>query len=405
MRESIIRYKRIGKISVDTIAIISLWIAIVPIYYFPTRVWLGMKIFGELICGLYILLNVKKTVTNKMLFVVIYSSTIFFSALINKNSMYAGNFLIACLYAALVFEIFAVFEIVSSRKSTVNIAKSSLIILFPYWILTFISVILQGSSNFSGTNAFFVGNKFNAIYLTVLVAFLLGIVCQKNSKKEIRFKLGYWIFYVVAIFMALYTTAYTGFAMLLVVLVLYLINNVLVPHKVIPMSFARLDTWLLKPFIIIACVILSGVVVIFANAFISIPRVTAFLSAIGKTNTMNSRLIIYTYLKNIIESKPLFGYGYDTSVVTLTYAENAQNGLMKVIIEGGFVGAIVFILVVYSRVKRSKKASYTIKNNWILYWIFAYIISAIIEITYNVQFLSILALYAVQCRENLEYDL
>ena len=78
---------------------------------------------------------------------------------------------------------------------------------------------------------------------------------------------------------------------------------------------------------------------------------------------------------------------------------------MKVIIEGGFVGAIVFILVVYSRVKGSKKASYTIKNNWILYWIFAYIISAIIEITYNVQFLSILALYAVQCRENLEYNL
>ena len=379
-----------GKVRISNLIIVFLIIALMPIYSFGWG-WVNFsRNITLILCGIYTLIHWKDIRWNNMLPVIGYIVVICLSSYINKEQLNVAGLL---RHVMLIFEIVAIPEIISRRKSVAYVTKTALYLLLIYWIISVILSFYIGVVPYGSGDVYFVGNKFNVAYLCVMVILLYGIneleVFKKTKSRAILY-----LIWGVSIIACVRINAYTGVVMMSISLAWFLIHYV-------KLNFIKTNQhWNIihSPCFLLILVILSGAIVAIIAGIFSIPLISNIVSTINKTGTINSRLMIYSYLGEIIRSKPLLGYGFNTDIVKVTYAENAQNGLMKIIIENGLVGAFFFLEMVWSRLKYSKSVK-GMTCDWILIWIVAYIVSAVIEITYSYHFIFILELFFLQCIE------
>ena len=98
---------------------------------------------------------------------------------------------------------------------------------------------------------------------------------------------------------------------------------------------------------------------------------------------MTGRLEIYNdYLLNIIRSRFWFGYGYGNSMMknmTGLYA-NAQNGLLEIMVNMGFLSVVSLIVTVFWSFKNTLK---TDKSFYISIIVYGMIIASIFEVALN----------------------
>ena len=155
---------------------------------------------------------------------------------------------------------------------------------------------------------------------------------------------------------------------------------------------------------IILLIIFATVIILKFDNIISSPVVSKFLSDIGETGTIKSRGIIYTYLPDIIKQKMWLGYGFNSNIVAETFAGNAQNALLHIIVQFGIIGAGVFIIMTASSVKFAVKDKGTDLRP-IIYYIIVFILAGIIEITFGFYFYFLLSLLMItgeiQNKENI----
>lgn len=111
-----------------------------------------------------------------------------------------------------------------------------------------------------------------------------------------------------------------------------------------------------KPLIVTISVVASGLVAIILEAIMNIPTIGAYLASIGKTGNILSRTLIYKNLAEIIERKPLIGYGYGSAIVSRYFGPNAQNGLAQVMIYTGILGTFLMLLITFYCCKAGGKA-------------------------------------------------
>lgn len=345
-------------------------------------------LFCILVCGIFSCLNIKSVLKTKCWGIVSFLTIVMISAFINhypdnmngiRNTLF---FVFSVLFATLSI------TVICKRRGIISVSKIVFQILFVLCIINTVSVILVGPGDYAGSNVYFIGNKFNTVYLNILLLFFR--VISSGRLDSIHEKLKITLLWLFAFIEALFVTGYTGLIMLIVIAVMYLFN-----YKFIGATYLKgFRRVIKKPCFIICLVIISGMVAFALEAIMQLGIIKNLLNYIGKSQTMGSRLIIYTYLWKIILGKPWLGYGYDTNIVTTTYAANAQNGLLKIIIENGFIGCVAFLILVRSLISKSQSVK-NAKEWYALFTIYAFIVSSIVEINYSSYFILILVMFSL----------
>lgn len=152
---------------------------------------------------------------------------------------------------------------------------------------------------------------------------------------------------------------------------------------------------LYKPSILILSIIMSSLFAIFVDIILSLPFFQSILVALGESPSLTGRTVIYANILDIILQRPLLGYGNANNssyVFYYTGIGNAQNGLLADIVDWGFIGTILFIILITIVTKMciNKEVGY-----YILCFIYMYIVTAMVEITMGGKFIVALSILLV----------
>ena len=360
------------------------------------NVWVLVELAGVILCLAFTFTNIKYLKKSALLLVVLFAVTYLLSSFLNspdngKLTTYTG-----VIFTCKVFIFFTVPWIAIRKKGSKKIAQASWNCLMLYWIPSVITVFVQGQDAVdNANNIYFIGNKFNIAYLNVVMLCLLLFLNDGKSENHSsglnlrlkKKKIGILFFFAITIFLDYYMKAYTGLFMILFILILKYL-----PFR-INKEWSRFINFIRKPVVIIVAVVFSGVIATILEAILNIPIIQSYLTSIGKTGNMLSRTLIYKNLAEIITKKPLIGYGYGTSIVSRYFGPNAQNGLAQIIIYIGFLGALLMLLVTFYCCNVGEGQNKDLSTAVFLYTIYAFILAAMVEITYGGIFFVLLAFY------------
>lgn len=371
------------------------------------NIWMMLELVGCMLCTVYIVANIKYIKKSVLLLVALFACSYMISSLVNRP--YNGPYItyVGIIFAWKVIIYFIVPWISIKKRGSKKVVQASWNCLMLYWIPTVITVLIQGRNVLdNANNTYFIGNKFNVTYLNVIMLslylYLTREKLEQHSSRMIlklnRNKVGVSIFYGIIIYLAFFMKAYTGLFMILFILILAFLSRVL--------QFKFNNRWngffnfISKPIVMVISTVLSGIVTIMLEAIISLPTVASYLKFIGKTGNIVSRTLIYKNLMDIIFQKPWIGYGYSSAIVSKYFGPNAQNGLAQLIIYIGIVGTVVMLGMVFYCGKCGRKNS-TLSAP-LLFSIYAFILSATVEITYGTYFFVLLAFYCACGLEKVE---
>ena len=371
------------KITISTLALISLWIVIVPIYSFGYQTALRMRFFCSILCMIYIISHFNSELLKKTWFIWIYAGITLISSVHNYGIWGISAIMNDFLHPFSVLAIFIIPLIVTEASGINKVAKVFLRCSYVYFIPTMATVILAGRVDAGWYEPYFVGNKFLLTYYFLVMFCSWGIIHIEEIQNTVKAKVKVIAFCVVGMTFSAYLYCTTGVVCYLTVLILMLVLPI---RKILE-----------KPLSIAIATVLSGALPLSMTAILSIPRVNALLIAINETATMNARVRIYEILMNIITQNYWIGYGYNTLIVKERLYSNAQNGMLHIIVQFGMLGAAALVLLCYiatrNRYKRNKDVV-----EWCEFRLFALIVAGIIEITFGVFFYVFLAL--INCATN-----
>ena len=388
------------KVDIDLAAVQIMWLFLMmKITLVGQSVWMIFELTGCMLCTIYVITNIKYVPRNALMLVIALAMSYLVSTLVNRE--YNGPWI---TYTGVEFTwkiilYFTVSWIAIKKRGSNNIAKASWNCLMLYWVPSIITVFAQGRNVIdNANNVYFIGNKFNVAYLNVVMLCLLlflnnerkeycsrSFVLKINSKK-----IEVFLFYTIIVSIDYYMKAYTGLFMILFILILAILSRYL--QFRIAKKWSGFLNFIGKPLIVTISVVASGLVAIILEAIMNIPTIGAYLASIGKTGNILSRTLIYKNLAEIIERKPLIGYGYGSAIVSRYFGPNAQNGLAQVMIYTGILGTFLMLLITFYCCKAGwqSKGSQSVA---FLYAIYAFILSATVEITYGGTFFILLAFY------------
>lgn len=371
------------KITISTLALISLWIVIVPIYSFGYQTALRMRFFCSILCMIYIISHFNSKLLKKTWFVWLYAGITLISSVHNYGIWGISAIMNDFLHPFSVLAIFIIPLIVTEASGINKVAKVFLRCSYVYFIPTMVTVILAGRVDAGWYEPYFVGNKFLLTYYFLLMFCSWGILHIEEIQNTVKTKVKVIVFCVVGITFSAYLYCTTGVVCYLTVLILMLA----IPIRKI----------LEKPLSIAIATVLSGVLPLSMAAILSIPQVNALLLAINETATMNARVRIYEILMGIITKKYWIGYGYNTLIVKERLYSNAQNGMLHIIVQFGMLGAAALVFLCFMATRNRYKRNKNVVE-WCEFWLFSLIVAGIIEITFGVFFYVFLAL--INCATN-----
>ena len=104
-----------------------------------------------------------------------------------------------------------------------------------------------------------------------------------------------------------------------------------------------------------------------------------------KSPDMTGRERLYRATLNLVQEKPLWGYGYNTDIYRIMFGYgNAQNGLFHIITQAGIIGAVIYFLgIVFALAKADKNHS----MYGMYMYIYAMLIGSAVEINLSKLFI------------------
>ena len=245
--------------------------------------------------------------------------------------------------------IFMVYCQLSIETTAQEVADTVFKILFAVTTIEDLTVLITAGHGIvnDGTLAYFLfGNKFGVSYLHLFTLALLLFHISMTKGFSAR-KPFFWVYWVYSIAMCLIADCNTGVIGCLVIGVMTFIAGK--KDKFIK----AIDSPLVYLLVFIGLTfLLVGTDVIVNNRFLA-----TLLQKYSHTNKiLTGRLDMYQIAIYAILQKPFLGYGINNTVVsdTLTWG-NAQNGLLKILLDYGVIGTIAFLNVcrksIYQRVK------------------------------------------------------
>jgi len=376
------------KISVYNLLTYALIFAIVKPYFLPEALRQASKIF-ILLC--IFLFTVSRTKANRLVNLAwIFSGSVMISSIIAylKGGYQAKDFLDAMLYAVTFYDIYSFVGLCKEKNHFDEMLKCLYKIIALYCVLTFLSVMQVGISNNSNQASYIFGNKFTSSYLFIFLIALYGATHEMRLWKN---KIRYIVLFVFSIIFTLYMGCATATVTLVILFVL-----VMIPSEKIRIS-------LLNEKFVVAALLASAIIAFLMEQILKIDFVSDIVYGyFDKSYTVTGRLEIYNvYLINLIKNSFWFGYGYSNSVMknlTGLYA-NAQNGLLEIMVNMGFVSVMALLVTVFLSFKNTLKSN---KSFYISIIVYGMIIASVYEVALNWFFL--LGLCLIRWNHSMNYS-
>lgn len=371
------------KINIYNFLTYALVFAIVKPYFLPAGLRQASKIFILLFIFLFVISKTKKDRIVNLSW--LFSGCVLLSAIVAyfKGGYQDKDFLDALLYAITFYDIYSFVGLCKQKGRFDETLKCLYNIIGLYCILTLVSILLVGTVNNSNQSAYIFGNKFTSSYLFIFLVALYAAIHEMDLWK-------YKIRQIALFIISIAVTLYIGCATATVTLAVLFIATV-VPLKKIRMLLLN------ESFAVIA-LIMSALVVLVMGQILKIEFVNNIVSGyFNKSYTVAGRLEIYNvYLMNIIKSRFWLGYGYSNSMMknlTGLYA-NAQNGLLEIMVNMGFLGVLALLITVFWSFRNTLK---TDKSFYISIIVYGMIIASIFEVALNWFFLLGICLIRWNC--------
>ena len=373
------------KINIYNLLTYMLIFAIIKPYFLPEAIRQITKITILIIIFFFVISkSEKKNIFNiSLILCVSVLVSAFYAGL--KGNYGTKDFLDSLLYILAFYNIYTFMGMCYYKGRFNETIKCMFNLILVYCILTVCSVMQVGIVNNSNQAAYVFGNKFTSSYLFILLLTLYGAT---HDMKKYKNKIKYYILFIFSILFTLHLDCATATVTLVILFAM----------DFIPMKAKNV---LLKPTVVVIVLILSALIVTSIGQILKIDFVNQIVSGyFNKSYTVTGRLEIYTvYLGRVIMGSFWLGYGYSNSFMqTLTgvYA-NAQNGLLEIFVNFGFIGTLSVLVTVFYCYKKGERNSKTFYLSLVVYGM---IIAAIFEISLNWFFLLGLCLI----RWNISWD-
>lgn len=338
----------------------------------------------------YLFMNVRKFSIQKYqkinLFLTLFCISAFISSYSGRN--YASHsYLTTFKYVMTIVVAVLFFEYVNFYG---NIMWKIVIKVFTYLSLFYVIVndllmlVLPGifrASDELGTgdkfNCFFLGNKFNVVYLH-LFFWAFYLLYQQLIKKNKR--MCTILIIALVIFVSIYVKCSTGIIAIVVFCLL---------------CFEKFEKYFFNPVTTFISIGIFDTILFVNAAFLSTPFIKFIIeNVLGKEIGLTGRMDIYTRIGSLVSKNILFGYGYEnnTYVASQTVlASNVQNGVLDNVVSFGIIGTALLAIWIWSCLKFAQKNG---KLNAFSYLLYTYIVISSVEIVFRTNFIIIIALIA-----------
>ena len=352
----------------------------------PHYIYLSIKYMSIL----YLFVVYFKTIKiNKHVFFLclLYSGIVFFTSFFNH--MEISSVIASLFYGIQIIDIFLISAFFVGKY---GLTKFVNILLFYFLFILLFTDLLMLLIHYDFNNPsenYLIGNKFVVSYVHCFASSLLILKHNCENKKTFfkdknklvlnKSNILEYVFIIVSIFISLKVTCSTG----------VIINLFLLVLSVLPMYLkVRISD---RKFIIIGFIIINfllfGTYSILNTAFFE----NFIYKILGKSVTWTGRLKIWDEVFTLINNKPLFGYGYYNNVIgQLLGFGNAQNGVLKILIDSGFFGLLAYSLICL----QSFKCTFNLKIKEIIFPLFSFFYAMMlassveINLTHMIVFLS-----------------
>lgn len=368
------------KISRSTIEVVLLCLSFYEFSIIPHFLFLVVKYSIILFLLLSHLKECKKN--DKIIAaILLYGGITFIATLLYQN---AFNRLIASfVYMIHILTIYVTITSFVRCHGVKQLIKLLINILLVLACITDLAMLFVNYNFSSPSEIYLIGDKFVVSYLHCFITGLLFCINIENKRKNLFLILIRIFFLLFSILICRKVTCTTG--------ILICILMGLLSCFPIPLSFKKM---LSSPKIIILIIALINLLVLGSESLLTNPFIANFISnVLGKSTTWIGRLRIYAMIFDVIKVHPWIGYGYYSDIIEdILGFGNAQNGILKIVIDSGIVGLIGYSFLVYESL--NKKIS---KEYWsLIVFIYCMIIASIAEInlTDYLVFLTISIVYS-----------
>lgn len=326
----------------------------------------------------------KNIFSDKLIYAAIffYGGVTILSTAINRlpsNMIVSSTF-----YMIQIIDIFILLQSYLKKHTLRELTKCICIIFLCICILTDILMVFIHYDFVDAAEEYFIGNKFVVSYIH---CFTLTILYSLSSTKNHNFSIFQYIkiiaFAILSMLICIKVTCTTGIIGILAVALLLLLPKtkmgIFMSDKMIIIVTLTMNILIFGSYNILTVPVLQDVII---NVF-------------HKNASLTGRLPIYRMLISTIQKSPLIGYGYFNNIVenVLDYG-NAQNGIMKILLDSGLLGLIGYVGIVIFGLNKKKKEQE-------IYWpfftfLYAMIIMSAVEInlTHMLVFLTVALIFA-----------
>lgn len=339
---------KINKTKGSTIVVFLIWSMLFSIPVLSQRINNIILLSSELIITIWFLRKHKgRNLTKKycvpiiLLWICFILTTILNIGLDTRtlNAFVTGYKYVLFFYAIAFFVKYNKFESVLGEFYIL-----SLIIL----ILSDVAVLISKGKGIGGNDVlgnFFIGNKFAVSYLHMLFLSLF----QLHRGKKNKFKLfHYFILVAYSIIICYLMECSTGIVGCLVMGL----------YTFLDWKKTKLSRILESPKVFLAVFFGATFLLVFSDVLLGNAYFTnLFMKYSHTSKILSGRLDMYEIALLHIQRSPWIGYGINCTIVEdiLTWG-NAQNGLLKLLLDHGIIGTVAFSIVAYNAFYSKKES-------------------------------------------------
>lgn len=367
----------------STLEIVMLCLSFYEFTGVPHALFLVVK-YSIIACLLFFHVKECKKMQKVIASILLYGGITFMATLVYQNVL--NRQVAVFVYMLHILTIYVTVTAFVRDRGVEALIKSLIKILLVFVLVTDASMLFINYNFSSPSESYLIGNKFAVSYLHCFITALLFCINNEKNQRNLFSKIFRFVFLIISIMICRKVTCTTG-----MLICLFMGGMTCIP---IPLSIRR---YLSSPKVVIVITAVTNFLMLGSASLLTNPYIANFISnVLGKSYTWIGRLHIYVIIFDVIKVHPWIGYGYFSNVVEeILGFGNAQNGVLKIIVDSGIIGLIGYVLLVYCSMMKNEASS---KEKWSLtVFVYCMIIASIVEInlTDYLFFLTIAILFAM----------
>lgn len=323
------------------------------------------------------------------------------------NGMAFNTVFASLMFGVQIVDVFLICIYYIKRNSLRKLVRVIMAALLPLLLINDILMLII-NYNFSDPNEeYLIGNKFVVSYLHCFVSTIafVNAKTKENHKMILALQKGKigttdvgeytfaMLFLIYSVLICAKVTCSTGVITCVVMLFVIILPN-------------KIKSFISDGKIMIIVTAVTNILILGTYSLLSMPFFENIIyNILGKSVTWKGRLIIWEQIFEVIKEKPILGYGYYNSAVNqLVGFGNPQNGVLKLLLDTGIIGLVLYALIVWLSLKNLKKSE-AAELYPISAFFYAMIVASIVEInlTHMIVFMAMALFYVESCKQEEAY--